>query len=112
MSDIGKFTFSAEYGDHTTTVSLNAESPIDAVLTAFRTFLLASGFAPETVDEAFAAEVAPPSQDANPNETDQAGARRAAAAVKAGFLWSNTPQGFDYWDNVVTNLERIAEGQP
>ena len=34
---------------------------------------------------------------------------RAKSALLNGFLWEHTPQGANYWDEVVRNLESIIK---
>lgn len=36
----------------------------------------------------------------------------AADNILSGFVWSFTPQGFDYWQQVYNNLKSLAESVP
>ena len=52
-------------------------------------------------DEAMHAEVYVGNQDAE--------LRKAAHTILTGFSWDTTPEGFDYWHDVVTRLKSLSK---
>lgn len=34
-------------------------------------------------------------------------ARQAIRNIRNGFVWANTPQGHDYWQQTVYNIQRL-----